>query len=129
MALVLLVPTVYLVLVLGRLQAAAFAADGAAREAARAVVTGGELDGPSRAVAAVALALDDQGFDPERAEEALSLSCSTEPCSMPGGAVTVVVRVEVDLPAVPSVMQPVVPLHIPVQATVTAPVDSFRGRR
>ncbi|NKY41663.1 pilus assembly protein, partial [Cellulomonas septica] len=37
-ALVLLLPTVYLVLVLGRLQAATFAVEGAAREAARTAV-------------------------------------------------------------------------------------------
>ena len=61
--LLLLVPIVYLVLVLGRLQAATFAAEGAAREAGRAFTTAvGPDEGSRQAVAAVHLALSDQGF-------------------------------------------------------------------
>ena len=51
-----LVPIVYLVLVLGRLQAATFAAQGAAREAGRAFTTAaGPDDGARRAAASVGL--------------------------------------------------------------------------
>ena len=65
LAVLLLVPMVYLVVVLGRVQAAALAAETAAREAGRAFVTAQD-DGSAglRATAAAAIAFSDQGFDP-----------------------------------------------------------------
>lgn len=128
-ALVLLVPVVYLVLVLGRLQAAAFAVEGAAREAARAVVTADDAAaGSRRAVAAVALALGDQGLPTGVAEQALSLTCSTAVCLEPGGSVTTQVALDVPLPGVPAWLQDVVPLTIPVSSSATAAVDTYVGR-
>src|SRR3954464_11281688 len=59
----LLVPLVYLVLAMGRVQAASFAADGSARAAARAFVTAADDDDARRRAAiAVQLGLRDQGF-------------------------------------------------------------------
>jgi hypothetical protein len=125
-ALLLLVPVVYLVLVLGRLQAGAFAVDGAAREAARAFVTAEDsVVGSRLAVAAVALALDDQGLDPTGAPDALTLTCQTPACLVPGSAVTATVEVAVDLPFVPGFLQGVVPLSVPIRAHATATVDAF----
>lgn len=125
-ALLLLVPVVYLVLVLGRLQAGAFAVDGAAREAARAFVTADDAAvGSDRAVAAIALALDDQGLDPAHAEQSLTLTCQTAACLVPGSAVTATVQVPVDLPFVPGFLRDVVPLSVPVTAHATATVDAF----
>lgn len=126
--LLLLVPIVYLVLVLGRLQAATFAAEGAAREAGRAFTTAaGPDDGARRAVAAVGLALADQGFGAVDAAGALALECSTDPCLTPGSRVLVRVAFDVDLPGVPTFVQSVVPLAVPVRAEHIAPVDEFRG--
>ena len=126
----LLVPIVYLVLVLGRLQAATFAAEGAAREAGRAFTTSaGPDDGARRAVAAVNLALTDQGFGGVDAAGALALECSTEPCLAPGSSVLVRVLFDVDLLGVPAFVQSVAPLSVPVSAEHVAPVDRFAGAR
>lgn len=127
-ALLLLVPIVYLVLVLGRLQSAAFAVDGAAREAARAAVTAEQHGvGAQRAVAATALALADQGLDPALAGDAVRLTCS-EPACTPGTTVTATVHVDVALPGVPGWLQDVVPMSVPVHAAATAGVDEFAGQ-
>jgi hypothetical protein len=119
-SLLLLLPVLYLVLVLGRLQAATFAAEGAAREAGRSFTTSATVDAaPARAVASVRIALDDQGFEDVDAASALELACSTTPCLAPGSDVTVRVAFDVALPAVPAAVQSVVPLAIPVSATTS----------
>lgn len=126
MALLLLVPVVYLVLALGRVQAATFAADGAAREAARAVVTArDDASATERGLAAVRLAFDDQGIA-IRPAEVLSVRCDPA-CTAPGGVVTVAVEVDVTLPGVPAWLDRVIPLHVPVSATTTATVDTHVG--
>lgn len=125
-ALLLLVPVVYLVLTLGTLQAGAFAVDGAAREAARAFVTAvDDADGRTRAESAVALALADQGLEPDTTDRSLGLVCSADPCRTPGGSVTVTVEVDVPLPGVPGWLQDVVPLSVPVSATATTAIDAY----
>ncbi|WP_024288980.1 TadE/TadG family type IV pilus assembly protein [Cellulomonas sp. KRMCY2] len=127
-ALVLLVPVVYLVLVLARMQSAAFAVDGAAREAARAFVTAQEPSAAAgRAVTAAAIAFDDQGLDPAAAAGAVVVACSADPCLTPGTAVTATIALDVPLPGVPGWLQGVVPLAVPVSATATATVDTFAG--
>lgn len=127
-SLLLLVPLVYLVLVLAQLQAAAFAVDGAAREAARAVVTAPDAGaGAAAAVAATRLALDDQGLDPDAAEDALTMAC-TGPCDRPGSTLTVTVEVAVGLPLVPVWLRDVVPLAVPVRSTATTTSEPFVGR-
>lgn len=121
-SLLLLVPVVYLVVTLGAVQAATFAVEGAAREAARAAVTSephGEL-----VAAAVRLALQDQGVD---AVPEVVVSCSAD-CRTAGTTVTVTVDLRVSLPGVPAVLQGAVPAAVPVGASVTAPVDAFSGR-
>ncbi|KQY41895.1 hypothetical protein [Cellulomonas sp. Root137] len=129
LSLVLLVPLVYLVLVLGRIEAATFAAEGAAREAARTYVVADRADeGAERAVAAVGIALRDQGFDDDPAE-ALTLTCSTTPCLAPGSDVAARIDVRVPLPFVPGFVRDVVPLEVPVSAERVAPVDTYRATR
>ena len=123
-ALLLLVPVVYLVLVLGRLQAATFAVDGAAREAVRAVTTAEDAASANeRAAAAVGLALEDQGFDGDVADT-LTVECDAD-CLAPGTVVTVRVEVAVPLPGVPGWLQGVVPLEVPVTAAATGVVDTY----
>ncbi len=120
-----LVPVVYLVVAVAGVQAAAFATESAAREAARIVVTGtDEEQSRQRVVAAVGWALRDQGIaaDPS---EAVQVRCSAQPCLTPGGDVTVTVAVDVPLPAVPAVVSRAVPLVVPVSATHTQVVDEF----
>lgn len=123
----LLVPVVYLVLVLGRVQAAAFAAEAGAREAARALTTSDdEATGRERAGAAVALALRDQAFEPSPHGEELLIACEASPCLTPGAHVHTTVTVEVQLPAVPAFVTRVVPSVVTVDAAAVAVVDRFR---
>jgi hypothetical protein len=122
----LLVPVVYLVLTLGRIQAAAYAADGAAREAARAFAAADdEPAGRARAQAAVRLGLLDQGFDVDPLRAA-TIECRQKPCLSPEGRVVVRVSVDVILPGVPGFVDRVVPTHVTVRSTQTAVVDAFR---
>jgi hypothetical protein len=123
-ALVLLVPVVYLVLVLGRLQSASFAVDGAAREAVRAVVTADDAESAAlRATTSVELALGDQGLSADPAK-ALAVACDAA-CLTPGTTVTVQVAVDVALPGVPGWLADVVPLSVPVTSSATAVVDTY----
>jgi hypothetical protein len=122
----LLVPVVYLVLTLGRIQAAAFATDGAAREASRAFVTADdEESGRARALAAVRLGLLDQGFDADPGRS-VSVTCRQVPCLSPQARVDVAVQVDVVLPGVPGVVDRFVGTHVTVRARHTAVVDAFR---
>jgi hypothetical protein len=131
-ALLLLVPTVYLVLVLGRLQAATFAVDGAAREAVRAVLavpawdatrTGGDpIDPQAAARAAATVALHDQGLPAD--PEAVDVVCDPG-CSAAGAGVTARVEVRVPLPGVPAVVQGAIPLAVPVSAQASGLLDAF----
>lgn len=126
LSLVLLVPLVYLVLTLGRLEAATFATEGAAREAARTyVASDGAEEGAERAVAAVGIALRDQGFHDDPAT-ALTLTCSAVPCLAPGSDVSARIEVRVPLPFVPSFVRDVIPLEVPVSVERVAPVDTYR---
>ena len=125
-ALLLLLPVLYLVLVLGRLQAATFAAEGAAREAGRAFTTSPTVaEAFPRATASVRIALDDQGFEDVDASSALVVACSSVTCLEPGSDVRVRVSFEVPLPMVPEFVQGVVPLAVPITADHVAPVDTF----
>ena len=126
LSVVLLVPLVYLVVTLGRLEAATFATEGAAREAARTYVAAdGADEGAARAIAAVGIALRDQGFHDDPAT-ALTLTCSAVPCLAPGSDVSARIEVRVPLPFVPSFVRDVIPLEVPVSVERVAPVDTYR---
>lgn len=99
LALVLMVPLVYVVLTAAALQRAAFAETAAARDAARAYATAGsDAEGEQRAEEAVALALHDQGISWAPAGRVVSCgSCDYQP----GSTFTVDLRSVVRLPFVP----------------------------
>lgn len=125
-ALILLVPLVYLILTVGRVQAAVFAAEGAAREAGRAVVRAETFpEGAARARAAVELAFADHGIE-VGAADAVRLTCERDPCLTPGGRIVVEVGTAVPLPGVPGFVRAVVPAEVPVSAEYVAVVDAFR---
>jgi hypothetical protein len=99
LAVLLLIPLVYVVLAAVSVQRTAFAATAAAREAARAYATAGsDAEGERRAEAAVALAMHDQGvaWSPQGRVVACG-SCSYEP----GSPFSVDLRTVVRLPFVP----------------------------
>jgi hypothetical protein len=125
--LVLLVPIVYLVLAVSTIQAAAFAVEGAARQAARVFVQAPDLaTAQAGAERALEFALADHGIT-ERA--ALQISCSAVPCLTRQGFVTVEVDLSVALPLVPPVIGGDIPLAVPVHAAATGQVSRFWGAR
>ena len=124
---VLLVPLVYLVLTLGRVQAAAFAAEAGAREAGRVLSQAEDLPTAiAHARLAVDLAFADHGIavDPARV---LSFECEDELCLAAGARIHIEVSTAVDLPLVPEFLGGALPLEVPVQATHLAVVPEFRG--
>lgn len=126
LAVLLLVPLIYLVLCLARLQAGSYAVTQAARESARAFVTAeDDRAASSRSQAAADIAFEDQGFV---GQGGLSVSCTGTPCLTPGESVTTEASVSVPLPLVPAFLGDSVPLEIPVSATQVAPVPTYEVR-
>lgn len=126
--LVLLVPLVYLVLTLGRVQAATFAAEAAAREVGRVLSQAEDIGtATAHAHAAVELAFADHGIDVDPAR-ALSIECDAEPCLTPGARIHVAVAAVVDLPLVPDFLGDSLPLEVPVRAAHLAAVPEFRSQ-
>lgn len=124
-ALILLIPTLYLVVTLGRVQAATFAVEGAAKEAGRALSVAADLDsGLPRAHAAVGLALSDQGFEEADPAASLAVDCSGRRCLAAGSDVTTTVSLEVTLPGIGNASW--LPLAIPVSARAVTPVDEYK---
>lgn len=120
--LILLVPLIYLVVTLGRLQAASYAVTSAATAAssvtARAADQGAARESrriaPRRAAErAAALALRDHGF--AGADRTVTITC-TPSCTTPRGVVTARVTVNVQLPGVPAALDAALPTHIAVTA-------------
>jgi uncharacterized MAPEG superfamily protein len=126
LAVLLMVPLIYLVMLLARLQAGAYAASAGAREAGRAFVTAtSEGSAAGRAHAAARMAFEDQGFRDGQAT--VSMTCDGSPCLRPEGRVTIVSRVTVPLPLVPAFARSVVPLQVAMTASHVAVVDRFKG--
>ncbi len=135
LSLLLLVPLIYLVVTLSRIQAGAFAAESAASEAARAVVVTGvrALEdgtqpstamhlGERRARAAVGLVASDFGFASHDAS--LVLQCDGT-CLAPGSDITAEVTMHVALPGIPGFLGGSVPLDVEVVGSARSPVDSL----
>lgn len=121
----LMVPLLYLVGTLGRLQAGAYAASAAAREAGRAyVTTPDDPSAPGRADAAAALVFDSFGFD--QSMGSISVRCSADWCLEPGGGVQVESSVVVSVPLIPDFMSAVIPTSVTMTSTHLEPVDEFR---
>lgn len=126
MGILVLLPVVYLLVTLGQVQAAAFAASTASREAGRAFTTApDERSAYARAQAAAALAFED--FDVSSTGTVV-VRCDGSPCLRPEGEVESVATVTVRLPLVPDFLGGALPTVVPVSATHVATVDRFRGR-
>ncbi|MCB2413562.1 pilus assembly protein [Demequina sp. TTPB684] len=135
LSLLLLIPLVYLVVTVSRIQAGAFAAESAAGEAARTFVVTGvhELEsgasrasathaGQTRAQAAVGLVASDFGFTDD--EAALTVACAGT-CLEPGTDVTAEVTMHVTLPGIPGFLSGAIPLEVEVVGSARSPVDSL----
>jgi hypothetical protein len=125
LALLLMVPLVYVVLAVFRVQAGAYGITAAAREAGRAYVTASEPEvAERRARAAAAVAASDQGLT--LAPGAISISCSTQPCLAPNSRVMVKIDTAVRLPFLPAVFAGRPVASIALHARHTEVVDIYR---
>lgn len=123
----LIVPLTYLVLTLGSIQSATFAAESAARDAGRIVSLTEDVDAAiARAALSTEYAFADHGIAVD-GREALRLECSADPCRTPGERVWVEVSASVRLPLVPDLVAGVVPVEVPVSASHVAMVPAFEG--
>ena len=122
LAVLLMIPLVYVLLTVFQVQRAAFGVTEAARQAGRAYATAtDEAQGRARARVAADLALQDQGL-------VLCPSCLAPPTGqlVPGGTVRVRVEHRVVLPLLGGLFRGAVPPSIPVRATHVEVVDRFR---
>ena len=128
LAILLLVPLVYLVLAVYDVQRHAFAATAAARAAGRAFVLAPDVaQGTAAARAAAEVALADQDVD--AGEVDLRLTCRPAgDCLAPGSVVRVDVRTQVRLPLVPTALGGGAP-SIRVDASHSVPYGTFREDR
>lgn len=123
LAVVLLVPLVYLVLLLSRVQAASYAVAVAAREGGRVFVAApADVDAHTTATSAARLAFEDQGF---AGSGDVAFECAANPCRTPEAQVTARARLRVSLPLVPDVVAVALPLAVPVEATYVTTVERF----
>ncbi|MBG0739409.1 hypothetical protein IV500_08410 [Paeniglutamicibacter antarcticus] len=122
LAVLLMIPVVYLVITVGQLQAGAYAVTGAADQAAKVYVAAPEpAAARTAAEEAVVLAMADYGFGQN--DVRLDLQCDPADCAGPGSLVTATVSLAVPLPLVPSL--PGVQL---TAATVEAAASQLVGR-
>jgi len=125
LAVLMLIPLIYLVMMMARLQAGSFAVSQAAREAGRAYVTAASGEAaPGRAQAAARIAFLDHSFEDNGR---LSIACDGSPCLRPDGRVETTATVRVPLPLIPAFVREVVPMSLPVSASHLSTVDRFRG--
>lgn len=127
---ILLVPMVYLVLAISSLQAAGFAAEGAARQAARVFVTAGTVaEAQAQVRRAVEFAMADQGIDSDHATVRVRCAPTPSDCLAPESMVTVTVDVLVALPLVPAVLDLDTAASVPIQAVAAQQVSRFGAAR
>lgn len=128
LALLLMVPLVYAVLAVFRVQASAYGITAAAREAGRAFVTASDPElAERRAKAAAAVVAADQGL--RLTPEAVTISCSAEPCLTPDTRVVVKIDTTVRLPFLPAVFADRALASVALHARHTEVVDLYRAAR
>jgi hypothetical protein len=129
LALLLIVPLVYVLLAAFDVQRASYGVSGAARAAARAYsLAPDEGSAPGRARAAANVALRDQRIDADQVE--LVVRCRPTPgnCLAPGGVIQVELRHQVRLPLAPEALGGNAP-SIRVAASSTVAYGTYREDR
>jgi hypothetical protein len=129
LAILLLVPMLYIVLAVFETQRASYAASAAARSASRAFVTSpDQASAYARAQAAARLAFGDQHI--EAADFTLVITCRPDPerCLTPGSVVAAEIRSAADLPLMPTALGSNTP-RIAVAAVHRSPYGTFREAR
>ena len=133
LAVLLMVPIVYLVLTLARAQESAFAAEAVARDVSRAAVVGGvealqdgatyaqaERAARERADAVLATTLGDFHLQPSDAD--VTLACTSSPCLQPGSDIAVDVTITVRLPGIGGLVPGA---GVSLSSEGSSPVDGF----
>ena len=127
LAVLLMVPLVYVLVTVFRVQAGAYAASSAARESGRVFVTAGSVDvAAERAYAAGRIVMRDSGLALNPVD--VRITCSSDPCLAPGSTVTVVVTQRVELPLVPRILGRA-PGSVRVSSEHVEVVDRYRALR
>lgn len=129
LAILLLIPLLYVVIAVFEVQRSAFAVSGAARAAGRAyAIAPSEAEAARRATVAAEIALADQDLDVHRAR--IAISCTPDPahCLVSGSVIRVDIDYPVALPLVPSALGGNTP-SIRVDATHRAPYGTYRQDR
>jgi Flp pilus assembly protein TadG len=126
LAVLLMIPLVYVLLTVFRVQSAAFAVSSAAREAGRVYATSDSVDdaGP-RAFAAAGIVMADSGLSLSAGD--LRITCSTSRCLQPGTRVEVAMTYQVALPLVPHFLSTRAPASIRVTSHHLEVVDRYRA--
>ena len=128
LAVLLMIPLVYVLLTVFAVQRAAYAVSSASREAGRVFVAAQDAAlGRQRAERATAIVLRDSGLTAQPGS--LDLACSAQPCLTPGATVTVVLTYLVELPLAPPFLAEALPVSVPVTGNHVEVVDRFRAVR
>lgn len=126
LAILLLVPMLWIVMSVFEVQRGAFAVSAAARSAGRAyALAPTDAEGDRRALAVARQALDDQGLDGSSFD--FRVTCTPYPHDCHSGTSVITVRVfsRVDLPMMPSVLGGNAP-SFALDASHTVPVGQFQ---
>lgn len=129
LALLLMVPLVYIVLAVFEVQRSAFAVSAAARSAGRAYsMAPDQTTALERAYVAAEVALRDQDVDVDRSD--IVIGCEPDPagCLAPGSVITVAIRHRDALPLMPAALGNSSPTFV-VEAAHRVPYGTFRERR
>jgi len=126
LAVLLMVPLVYVLLTVFRVQGASYAVSSAAREAGRVYVTSDSPDAAGeRALTAAALVMRDSNLPLEARD--LRITCSSRPCLAPGSRVEVDIVYDVSLPLLPRLFDGRAPATVRVTSHHLEVVDRFRA--
>jgi Flp pilus assembly protein TadG len=124
LAILLMVPLVYILLTVFRVQGAAYAVSSAAREAGRVYATSESADDAyERAFAAASIVMADSGLELARSQ--LRIDCAD--CLQPGSTVPVVIEYDVALPLLPRFLDGSAPASLEVTSHHLEVVDRFRA--
>jgi Flp pilus assembly protein TadG len=125
LAVLLMIPLVYVLLTVFRVQSAAFAVSSAAREAGRVYATSDSVDDADpRAFAAAGIVMADSGLSLSAGD--LRVTCSSSRCLQPGSRVEVAMSYQVALPLVPHFLSARAPALIRVTSHHLEVVDRYR---
>jgi hypothetical protein len=128
LAVLLMVPLVYVLLAVFRVQGATYAVASASREAGRVFVTSPNGDlAARRAFVAASIVMADSGL--ELRPRDLELRCSSPRCLTPGESVNVSIGYDVALPLVPSFLTRGGHASVHVSGRHLEVVDRFREQR